>query len=206
MTKTEYIEQTRNEFMEIYSDNFPVYVEDETEAFVAMMICRDGGRFLYIIDMASPDRQMNLESVQRQMNIENMSKDEAVSYCNAISKKVFNRPAPNLKDPRVDALESFFEDYNSFCDHCEGQVMAYVSTCEGKSMHLPALEDRLYRIHSLCNRYCHVRMAYINRETELAIIVSLENDDTIREAEFYDIKSNPALLHDFMLEFYRVTE
>lgn len=206
MTKTEYIEQICDEFMEVYSDNFPVYVEDEKKAFVAMMICRDGGRFLYIIDMASPDRQMNLESVQRQMNLETMSKDEAVAYCNAIDTKVFRRQAPKLTDPRVDALESIFEDYNSFCDHCEGQVMAYVSTCEGKSMRLPALEDRVYRIHSACDRYCHVKMAYINKATELAILVSLENDDTIREAEFHDIKSNPALLHDFMLEFYRVTE
>ena len=194
MTKTEYIEKTRKEFSEVYSDNFPVYVEDETETFIAMMIYRNGMRFLYIIDMTSPYRQMNLES---------MNKDEAVVYCDAINTKVFNRPAPKLNDPRVDKLESFFDDYNAFCDHSEGEIRKYL--LNSGTLRFPALEDRNYRIHSVCDRYCSVKGAYMNEASGIVILVS-PNDDTTREATFDDIKSNPTLLHDFMLEFYRVTE
>lgn len=194
MTKTEYIEKTRKEFSEVYSDNFPVYVEDETETFIAMMIYRNGTHFLYIIDMTPPYRQMDIES---------MNKDEAVVYCDAINTKVFNRPAPKLNDPRVDKLESFFGDYNSFCDHSEGEIRKYL--LNSGNLRFPALEDRNYRIHSVCDRYCSVKGAYMNEASGIVILVS-PNDDTTREATFDDIKSNPTLLHDFMLEFYRVTE
>lgn len=196
MTKTEYIEKTRKEFSEVYSDNFPVYVEDETETFIAMMIYRNGTRFLYIIDMTPPYRQMNLES---------MSKDEAVVYCDAINTKVFNRPAPKLNDPRVETLEKFKSDYDAFCDRCEGEIKEYLSKFPEKSIALPGLQKTLYIIKSCCNRVCVIYDVTM-LESKIKVIVYPQDDPSPRLVDFSDIAADPELLHDFMLEFYRVTE
>ena len=199
MTKTEYIEKTRNEFSEVYSDNFPVYVEDETETFIAMMIYRNGTRYLYIIDMTPPYRQINLES---------MSKDEAVVYCDAINTKVFNRPAPKLNDPRVETLEKFKSDYDAFCDRCEGEIKEYLSKFPEKSIALPGLKGSLYPIFSVCNRYCTIYEAMM-KDSKLRIVVTPEDmgdTEKPRLIGFDDIKRNPKILYDFMLEFYRATE
>lgn len=200
MNKREFIKQVCGDLVQTMQPMTPRYTNgswDGTEMSFIFMTGTDNK--VYVIDILN---NKPMESVN------GMELDSAIPYCAVILQKYYGKDVPDLRDERLDRLNSFVSAYEKFSDRCEREVEDWIKSNGEVKLEM---EDYHYQIFSMQGRECSLDSAFIDDNGSVCVRCILVNQGDGKRSpidflSFSDISQDPVILSDFMREFYRITE